>query len=526
MKVLLSIIAFILISISGFAQNQNISGGSVFDGEPYLAVDPNNSQQMVVAWMGYVFLNKIAIKVKSSSDGGQTWSTTNAIPHIKPSYGSADPSLGFDKNGNLFLSYIDFDESIDSGAVYVAKSIDGGLTWLAPKEVINIHSDGNQKPLDRPWIAVDATTGANAGNVYVTTISPDRPGLIPAPYHPYFIHSTNNGNSFNSWRHLDTVNWLSGNAIPQPMASPVVSSNGTFHALYPSYVSSQNLYAQYILASSTDGGSSLSYKSAFNVYNTNINEPLAKKGVLLRANPADANHLAFLHLDEEHGDLDVFLKESIDNGNSWSLSKRVNDDPIGNNRMQDLVWASFDNDGDLFVSWRDRRNGTDSTYSTSSEIWGAIKWKDSVSFSPNFKVSDALIAHDTVLNSSGNDFMSVVMRNDTLNAVWGDVRNGKLNIWFQRMDAHGIPLSVKQLSQENIPSVNLYPNPVTTYVTLTGRGLLEATVLNINGEVILKSKNNQSLDVWNVKLGSLESGVYFIQVTTEFGTITKKVLKK
>ena len=52
--------------------------------------------------------------------------------------------------------------------------------------------------------------------------------------------------------------------------------------------------------------------------------------------------------------------------------------------MQDLVWADFDEDGDLVISWRDRRNGDEGTYETASEIWAAFRDKDELVFSPNF----------------------------------------------------------------------------------------------------------------------------------------------
>jgi hypothetical protein len=46
--------------------------------------------------------------------------------------------------------------------------------------------------------------------------------------------------------------------------------------------------------------------------------------------------------------------------------------------------------------------------------------------------------------------MCVVLVNDTLNAVWGDTRNGKLDIWFQRMSIqNGVLNSVINLSENN-----------------------------------------------------------------------------
>ena len=51
-----------------------------------------------------------------------------------------------------------------------------------------------------------------------------------------------------------------------------------------------------------------------------------------------------------HGDIDVFMSESFDEGAIWTSGIRINDDPIANNRMQDLLWADFDVNGNLVVS--------------------------------------------------------------------------------------------------------------------------------------------------------------------------------
>ncbi|TAL62601.1 MAG: T9SS type A sorting domain-containing protein [Bacteroidetes bacterium] len=515
-----------LLSISSaFGQNQNISGGVVFDGEPYLAVNPNNSQHMVVAWMGYVPFQYAAIKTRVSFNGGQSWSSTATISHEYTAFGTsgADPSLEFDNSGNVFLCYIDFNTGIDSGSVSVRKSTDGGLSWGSPAEVINIYSDPGKYPIDRPWIVIDRSGGVNDGNIYVTTMPPSVFGPIPPPYHPYFIRSTDGGVSFDQWRYMDTTNWLAGSIIPQPTPFSAISSNGTFHCVYPSWVFSQNINPQFIFASSDNAGNSFSYNSMalpFNILFGNSIDTLAKIGLPLLADPADANHLAFFILMVPHGDADVYMWESFDGGATWADSVRINDDPIGNNRMQDLIWADFDTDGDLVVSWRDRRNASDSTYTTSSEIWGAVRHKDSTNFYPNFRISDTIVAYNTVLALSGNDFMCIKLRNDTLNAVWGDTRNGKLNIWFQRMSLSGTLLSIQQLSSEAIPSVEIYPNPFSSQTTIhSGIPIKNATltvfnsfgqtvkeIKNINGQTVVLSRDN------------LPNGLYFLRLT-QYGKV-------
>lgn len=524
MKPHLILISFLLIVSSLFGQNQNVSNGNIFDGEPYLSINPINSQHMVVAWMGYLPFTNMLIKTKVTFDGGQTWSNMNSISHTNAAYGSADPSIDFDNSGNVFLSYIDFSSSVGSGAVYVVKSTDGGLNWGTSVEVINTQSDAGKYPIDRPWMSIDRSGGINDGNIYITTMSPNVFGIIPPPYRPYFMFSSNGGNSFSTWQYLDSTKWLVGNTIPQPMATNCVTSNGTFHAIYPSYLISQSFFARFIIASSSNSGSSFTYNTVLNS-TSGISDTLPKKGYLLRSNPSDENHLAFFYLDITHGDIDIFMRESFDEGVNWSTATRINDDPIANNRMQDLVWADFDYDGDLVVSWRDRRNGIDSTYTTSSEIWGAVRSKDSTSFSDNFQISDNSVAYDTILSFSGNDFMCIKLVNDTLSAVWGDTRNGKLNIWFQRMSMTGLILSTQQISSENVPNIKIFPNPSVSNVTIEGENLNKIIVINENGTVVLVQQNLNGIENSVIDLNNLSKGIYFVQVTTSKGIIVKKIIK-
>lgn len=101
------------------AQNDNLSNGLFFDGEPYLIINPQNANHLVIAWMGFTLGNPIGIKTRVSLDGGDTWTPTKTLPHFGSGYKSADPSMAFDSNGNLFVCYIDYREDPDSGGVYV-----------------------------------------------------------------------------------------------------------------------------------------------------------------------------------------------------------------------------------------------------------------------------------------------------------------------------------------------------------------------------------------------------------------------
>ncbi len=490
------------------AQNWNLSQGNVFDGEPFVAVNPQNSRHIVVAWMGYQWLNQIQINIKISQDGGDSWSNEITIPHLQSNYTSADPSMVFDNSGNLYLCYIDYKLSKDSGEVVVRKSTDGGYTWGQAVTVVSILDDAPRIPIDRPWISIDTSTQSSAGNLYVTTMNAK--GAWP-DYHPYFFVSTDDNVSWSAFRPLDDTGWLTGNYIPQPMPTNTVSPGGVFYAVYPSYKPSQNVLPQYILATSTDGGVTFNYSTLYVSSTSGVGDSLAKSGYLIRANPANSNHLAFFMLQQSSSDgANVYFLESFDGANTWLAPVQINDDATL--RLQDMLWASFDKDGDIVVTWRDRRNGTNNSYQSSYEFYAAVKPAGATQFNPNFVLSDMLLPYDTVLANSGNDFMCNQVMNDTVCAVWGDTRNGKLNIWVQKFTINGELLSLQNIAA-NTGKHKVFPNPASDYVVFES-AVTEArlTVFSSDGKIVLQQKNYSGQQL---NISQLVPGVYFYRLASE-----------
>lgn len=526
MKNLTTLFLVFLVSFGLYGQNQNISNGNIFDGEPYIIMNPNNPDHLVVAWMGWAGVgNRIIIKTRASFDGGGTWSAVVELPHVDPSYTSADCSMAFDSNGNLYVSYIDStgtDSSPIEGGIYLCKSADGGLTFDAPTEVLNINADPPRIPVDRPWISIDRSQTATDGFIYITSMN--AAGAM-TDYHPYLSISTDGGNSFE-WKDLDTPGWLSGNAIERPMPAPTVSESGVLHAIYPSYVVSQNILPQYIIASSNNGGSSFTYNSVFASATTPSNDPLPKLGYILRSSPANSAVLAFVYPANVNADLDIFMRLSEDAGVSWSDAIRVNDDSVGNDIMQDLVWADFDTNGDLVVSWRDRRNGNANTYETASEIWAAFLPAGSTAFETNFQLTSELVSYNNVLASAGNDFMSIQLDNGIIHATWGDPRADVLNIWYQRSLTDGTILGLQEIAIENRVGMIAYPNPTTEIVNIGLPNAKGYKLYDSAGKLVKSINNLNEPNYFEINMKRYNPGIYFVECYDETKTYTSKIIKE
>jgi len=308
------------------------------------------------------------------------------------------------------------------------------------------------------------------------------------------------------------------------MAAPATDSAGRFHCMYPVYVPSVSVYPRFILATH-QLPNTFSYNAAYSVVGAAPVDTMAKVGYRLICDPTKNNHLAFFTITAWDGDADVFCTESFDGGNTWGSHQRVNDDAVGNGKMQDMVWANFDEHGNIIAAWRDRRNSPDTGYEEPAEIWGAIKWADSSAFSANFQISDTAAPYDSIyLDRAGNDFMNVAMAQDTMSAVWGDDRTGALNIWFARRDMATGTTVVKNIVHEQTPIVQLFPDPAKTVLNVAGKDITTVDLYDMVGRLLLHHAVHTLPD--KIDISKLRAGVYSAHIQTDQGLVTIEVVKQ
>ncbi len=509
---------FFLLFLSGvtildsYSQNTNLSSGSVFDGEPYLAVNPTNNQHLTVAWMGYELLNNIAIQVRTSNDGGLSWSPVNFLPHVLPGNTSADPFVGYDSDGRSYITFIDYQPDASAGAVYIVRSEDGGMTWTTPVSIIDVDADPGEYAIDRPWTAIDNSGGIHDGNIYVCT----KPApWEPAPNAAYLIRSTDHGATWEPWQFLDSPGFSIGNAIKGPMAVPAVQQDGSVYIIYPAWEPSENLLPRFVLAKSSDGGNTFNYAEIIESSET-ISDTLPKLGYNIQCDPSDNNHISFIYIAPGTGDQDVFVLDTYDGGNSWTEPYRVNQDAEGNGIMQDLIWAAYNANGDLLITWRDRNAGGVSGYATDTEILGSIRRKGETVFGPALNLSSEVVPHDAILNGNGNDFMCAAFVADTIYAAWGDVRSGALNIWFTKTT----PAATSVVNLNEGAHVIVAPNPVAAGTSVSISGLNGSyQMFDILGNLVATGAT--SLAVPTI---GLSPGKYIIYVTRDGKTAETTLL--
>jgi hypothetical protein len=73
--------------------------------------------------------------------------------------------------------------------------------------------------------------------------------------------------------------------------------------------------------------------------------------------------------------------------------------------------------------------------------------------------------------------------------------------------------------------IKVYPNPTSGQVQIEGLSALEKTidVLNTNGQLVFTRQSSQ--ERFNLNMANYPKGAYFVRITSEEGTITKKLIK-
>ncbi|MDZ4664484.1 MAG: T9SS type A sorting domain-containing protein [Bacteroidota bacterium] len=503
---------FLIVAItSGFSIKAQIADipinpNSTWNGEESLAIDPTNPNHLVVAWMKYIFLPapaSVMIATSTSTNGGLTWSTPINIPHNKPAWTSADPTLAFKNDGTIYLGFIDSNNAKDSAAVFVTKSTNGGTAWGPLSKVVDFN-DSPDLIFDRPWLTVDNSGGPYNGYLYMATMSYK---ADPLPHHVYLTRSIDGGTTWGA--HLLVDNTIPLGPSVQAMGVPTVSKDGRLYIAYLSYNPAQSLFPRFIYALSTDGGSSLTNSVILTGVGTSItNDTLLQYSYKLDANPTNSNNLVFSYVDKSNSDYDIYSANSNNGGINWNTAIRVSSDAINNGNNQDMLWANFSTTGKYAATWRDRRANS-GAQNQPYKIWGSYSGDGGNSFSSNFQISQT--DGHLQIPVDGVDFLGCVLNDTIVYTSWADKRNTTSNqLFINKFKLSTITsVSQEQLSKNGI---KLFPNPNTGEFTIEFEKAEQRKIeiLDITGRIAYSTNSKSTSYKMDQKL---VPGNYFVRIT-------------
>jgi len=192
-----------------------------------------------------------------------------------------------------------------------------------------------------------------------------------------------------------------------------------------------------------------------------------------------------------------------------------------NNTWQYANSLALDSFGNAFVSGlNDGPPNGSVVHFSKYDINGSLLWKRFVGFSGNNERENQSIGLDPAgniylacnFNSNLGDFdpgPAVV----TLNPI------GWTNIFFAKYNSFAI--SIDELTEQN--NLSIFPNPLSSTLTIDSELYIKRiNILDITGKTIKAIQEG----VNTINVTEIPSGVYFIQLITDEGIITEKIVKQ
>ncbi len=334
-------------------------------------------------------------------DGGLTW--TGGVIDDETNLSESDPVITACPDGSFVLVLL----SINPGsALFTYRSTDGGFTWN--KTVVYENPEATGPRVDKPWLTCDDTGSFYHGRVYLEWMQWETLGeqqlMIATSY--------NGGLTWN--REVEFAD--------EPAAqNQGVVGVGPAGELYVVWSKRTDDGLHHMFDRSLNGG---------RTYETD--RPIASvsdipiDGVVRRlAYPAMAvdgksdrfaGNIYVTWSGNRNGNPDILFVRSTDGGDSWTEPVRVNDDSTY--RDQYNPWIAVDSDGNVFITWWDRRRTKNREY----EIWGVASYDGGVTFDTNFVISD--LPSDGTLDDFFGDYAGLDVSDEFLYSLWVDTREG------------------------------------------------------------------------------------------------------
>jgi hypothetical protein len=494
----------VLNSISASAQNIMITDQNN-PNEPTIIMDPKHPEVILAA----TNLHQYYI----SQDTGRTWVTKA----LHSSYGVwGDPAMFVDTNGYFYYFHLSNPPNghwIDR--IVCQKTMNRGEDWH-DGTYTGLNGDKEQ---DKQWSVIDRNTNA----IYVTWTQFDEYGSASPEdsSNILFSKSTDEG---MTWSDPVQINHVSGDCIDSDNtvegAVPAVGPNGE---LYVAWAGPEGV----VFNKSYDSGetwldSEIHVDPMPTGWDYHVPGIYRSNGLPVTVcDLSNSEHRGTIYInwsDQRNGvdDTDVWLSKSTNEGQTWSLPVRVNDDPPG--KHQFFTWMAIDQTtGYLYFVFYDRRNH-DGAF---TDVYMAVSKDGGETF------INRLISESPFLPDDGiffGDYTNITAHNGIIRPIWTRLHDGQLTTWTHITTQDDLISSTYQPPMQNIVFEN-YPNPSTDDIyisySLHQTSQINLTIMDANGNVIRKIINDEQkgygkyIEKIEHSRLNLPPGIYFLQLMVD-----------
>jgi hypothetical protein len=410
---------------------------TVPEAEEHIAVDPSNFNNLIAmisdfSQNGGFNTSKFAF----SSNNGASWAE-NFVPlsggfpvtadnHVWQA--NSDPVAAIDKKGNVFLAnlYLQADNlgNVTNDGYYVCSATltSGPIFKQSGCHPVRTSLKASTNVEDKPWLAVDTSSSAFAGNVYASwTHFTAITDVI------FFSRSTNHG---VTWSKAIQINPTSQNGAVQG-SQVAVGPAGEVYVAYEVFFTGGK--GQHLIAKSTNGGVSFGTPVALTPTFNNLSFSSTYRDntfPALAVSPVAGKAFIYDVYTDQPGanSRTAFVRSKTAGGLTFTSPISANDSTKGQ-RLMPAVAA--DTKGVVHISWFDtRKSGTSTDH---LDIFATYTKNNGGSFAPNARVTSTQIA----AGGAGfiGDYSGIASGSDSTNSlahpVWtnggvGGTTNGQM----------------------------------------------------------------------------------------------------
>ena len=416
--------------------NADVSQRAGNESEEAIAVNPTNPKNIVTITNIQEGFSGLFEGI--SFDGGATWThkiiaAGDAIGEGADGLGDSccDPSLSFDRYGNLFFTYLYNLENV----VPVAMSTDGGLTFQVianvakppkPPGTKGPSRHGEYRFVDQPtivagensvWLIFNGGGPMSATGAPVTGLG-QVGSFIPAEVIP----------GTNNCTYGDIAIGPGGKVMNVCTLTETGTGGGKLFVNVDPDGLGPRLFGSRVFVDETHVG-------GFNFIPAQPDRSVdAEPGLAWDRTGGPHNGRVYLVYSKEaknnSDDLDIVVRYSDTNGATWSAPVRVNDDMGTNSQFMPKI--SLDpTTGQIAVVWYDARNDlgtggagdTDGVPNDDAQFWGAFS-SDGTSFTPNVQISAGTSnSHDSGNGIDYGDYSGLSYFGGVAHPAWSDNSN-------------------------------------------------------------------------------------------------------
>ncbi len=505
--------------------NYNISRDSFPQNEPSVKFNAKYPNKVLAAWRDFSTGVSPAVRrigYSYSTDGGTTWAASQLIPLLSPNHPRvSDPVVCSDTSGNFYVATVSI---TNSGALdlVVYKSVDGGATFTDYSFV----QGGGANDEDKEWMVCDLTKGSSPykNHLYISWTRFGTPAGI------LLTKSTNNGVNWSAPVQVSNGGGVQGSDL-------AIGPSGEVYAVWVGGTSTTDII---YFNKSTNGGGT--FAAATNIAQGNSPTiSISSSGVTFPSIDCDISggprngYLYTVWCDSRNGDPDIFLIRSSNGGNNWSAPVRVNNDGIGNGKLQCWPWISVNEQGNIAILFYDSRN---TISNNATEAYLARSTDGGVTFVNERLSSTPFTAAWPNSDVRFGDYINVDYSGNRIATVWTDLRTGgnvNQEIYTAVIDLTTAVIPITSNVPEKYNLYQNYPNPFnpTTKIkfdipNITNTSMyVTLKIYDITGREIAGLLNE------NLEAGTYEvtfdadnytSGVYFYKLQSNEYSETKRMM--